>query len=81
MPLCSFCGITLSRGTGKMFVKKDGTIFFYCSNKCEKNHLKLKRTPHSKRWTADWAKQKQIKQKSKERGKKNDSTHACIVKA
>jgi len=23
-------------GTGKMYVKKDGTVYFFCSSKCEK---------------------------------------------
>jgi len=41
---CSFCGVTLEPGTGKMFVKKDGTIFYFCSTKCENNH-KLGRVP------------------------------------
>jgi nucleoside-diphosphate kinase len=42
--VCSFCGKQLEPGTGKMFVKKDGTIFFFCSTKCQNNH-KLGRVP------------------------------------
>jgi len=34
---CSFCGSALNPGSGKMFVKNDGTIFYYCSSKCQKN--------------------------------------------
>jgi large subunit ribosomal protein L24e len=37
-------------GTGKMFVKKDGTIFFFCSSKCQNNH-KLGRVPRRVPWT------------------------------
>lgn len=51
MPRCSFCGETLVRGTGKMFVHTDGRIAYYCSSKCEKNMLKLRRNPNVTRWT------------------------------
>ena len=33
---CSFCSSELKFGIGKMFVKNDGTIFYFCSSKCEK---------------------------------------------
>ncbi len=33
-----------------MFVKKDGTVLQFCSSKCEKNRLKLKRTPRKVTW-------------------------------
>jgi large subunit ribosomal protein L24e len=48
--ICSFCGASIEPGTGKMFVKKDGTILFYCSTKCQKNH-NLKRIPRRMPWT------------------------------
>jgi len=48
--ICSFCGLQLEPGTGKMFVKKDGQIFYYCSTKCQKNH-KMGRIPRRVRWT------------------------------
>ena len=38
-------------GTGLLFVKKEGTPFFFCSRKCEKNLLLLKRKPTSLKWT------------------------------
>jgi large subunit ribosomal protein L24e len=47
---CSFCGGPVEPGTGKMFVKKDGTIFYFCSSKCENNH-KLGRVPRRVEWT------------------------------
>ena len=40
---CSFCGAPIEPGTGKMFVKKDGTILFFDTNKCYKNMIELKR--------------------------------------
>jgi large subunit ribosomal protein L24e len=48
--VCSFCGKLLEPGTGKMFVKKDGTIFYFCSTKCQNNY-KLKRVPRRVQWT------------------------------
>lgn len=48
---CSFCGDKLELGTGKMFVKKDGSVLYFCSSKCEKNQLKLRRIPRKVRWT------------------------------
>ena len=47
---CTFCGNQLEPGTGKMFVKKDGTIFYFCSTKCE-NNQKLGRVPRRVQWT------------------------------
>lgn len=49
--MCSFCGNEVEPGTGKMFVRKDGTVFFFCSSKCEKNLLDLGRVPRTVRWT------------------------------
>jgi large subunit ribosomal protein L24e len=48
--ICSFCGETLEPGTGKMFVKKDGSILFFCGSKCQ-NNFKLKRVPRRVTWT------------------------------
>ncbi|MBW2993616.1 TRASH domain-containing protein [Candidatus Woesearchaeota archaeon] len=48
---CTFCGENIKPGTGKMYVKSDGKIFYFCSNKCEKNMLKLKRKPLKTKWT------------------------------
>lgn len=36
-------------GTGKMFVKNDGKIFYFCSSKCEKNMM-LGREPARTKW-------------------------------
>ncbi len=52
---CSFCGKDIEKGTGKMFVKKDGKVFWFCSTKCEKNLFKLKRVPRTTKWTAEAA--------------------------
>ncbi len=51
MAKCSFCGENIEKGTGKIYVKKDGKILHFCSNKCEKNMLKLKRKASYLKWT------------------------------
>ena len=51
MSECSFCGHTIEKGTGKIFVLKSGKVFNFCSTKCEKNLMKLKRTPRLIKWT------------------------------
>ncbi len=34
---CSICKLNVPRGTGKMYVRNDGRIFYFCSSKCQKN--------------------------------------------
>ncbi len=58
---CSFCGNDIEPGTGKMFIKKDGTVFYFCQNKCQKNLLKLGRVPHRTRWTTRYAEMKAVR--------------------
>jgi large subunit ribosomal protein L24e len=48
---CSFCGTDIEPGTGKMYVKRDGTVLFFDSNKCYKNMVELKRVPRKTAWT------------------------------
>ncbi|MFH2106600.1 MAG: 50S ribosomal protein L24e [Candidatus Micrarchaeota archaeon] len=48
---CTFCSEDLPRGTGLIFSKKDGTLSYYCSSKCKKNHISLKREGRRKKWT------------------------------
>jgi large subunit ribosomal protein L24e len=51
MPNCSFCDGTILKGTGLIYVKKDGTIFNFCSSKCKKNNLDLGREGRRQKWT------------------------------
>lgn len=48
---CSFCGEPIEPGTGKMYVKRDGTILFFDTNKCYKNMIELKRVARTTLWT------------------------------
>jgi len=53
---CSFCGKEIERGTGMKYVKNDGKIFYFCSRKCEKNMIILKRKPIRTKWTTFYKK-------------------------
>ncbi|MFW6233554.1 MAG: 50S ribosomal protein L24e [Nanoarchaeota archaeon] len=78
---CSFCGKEVKKGSGKMFVRDNGQILYFCKSKCEKNMLKLKRDARKFKWTNFYSKgesvqvdpkqtkQKQIKTRKKENGK------------
>lgn len=64
---CSFCGREVIKGTGKIVVKKEGTMHYFCSNKCEKNLLKLKRNPLKTKWTKEFRKQKELSKNEKKK--------------
>ena len=61
---CSFCSHEISPGTGKMYVTKQGKIFYFCTGKCEKNLLKLKRKARRVQWTETYRAEKAIRVKS-----------------
>ncbi len=50
MAKCSFCSNAAGVGTGKMVIDKTGKINWFCSRKCEKNLLKLRRDPRKFKW-------------------------------
>jgi large subunit ribosomal protein L24e len=48
---CSFCAEEIEPGTGLMFVKRDGSVFYFCSGTCRKHQLELHRVGHRLKWT------------------------------
>lgn len=46
---CSFCGSEIARGRATILAKKDGTLYYYCSSKCEKN-AGMGRVPRKLAW-------------------------------
>jgi large subunit ribosomal protein L24e len=56
---CTFCGESIPRGKGIMYVKTDGKVLYFCSRKCEKNMLVLGRKSRNVGWTEEYRKQKQ----------------------
>ncbi|MCD6491168.1 MAG: 50S ribosomal protein L24e [Candidatus Njordarchaeia archaeon] len=50
IPKCSLCEREIPPGTGLMYVFTSGRILWFCSNKCKKNFLVLKRKPSKLKW-------------------------------
>jgi len=55
---CSFCGNDIEPGTGRMFIRRDGTIYLFCSGKCQRNLLNLGRQARRTRWTRQFQRAK-----------------------
>jgi large subunit ribosomal protein L24e len=53
---CSFCGSAIEPGTGLMYIRRDGTRHTFCSSKCRRNLLDLKRVPRTVKWTQHYIK-------------------------
>jgi len=51
MPYCAFSNDEIPKGTGTMFVLKDGTVLHFCNSKCQKNYTNLKREGRLVKWT------------------------------
>ncbi|MBU4069602.1 MAG: 50S ribosomal protein L24e [Nanoarchaeota archaeon] len=43
MPKCVYCGKMYEVPQGLTFIKKDGTILYFCSSKCRKNMFMKRR--------------------------------------
>jgi large subunit ribosomal protein L24e len=48
---CSFCGEAIVPSRGITYIRNDGVIQYFCSSKCRKNTLFLKRDPRKYKWT------------------------------
>ncbi|EQD72070.1 Ribosomal protein L24e [mine drainage metagenome] len=55
---CSFCADEIEPGTGTMYVKRDGTVYHFCSASCRKQQLQLHRVGQRFKWTRAYALQK-----------------------
>ncbi|MHA1596718.1 MAG: 50S ribosomal protein L24e [Candidatus Asgardarchaeia archaeon] len=53
---CSFCGREIEFGTGITYILSDGRTLHFCSSKCKKNMLVLKRDPRKLKWTLKYRK-------------------------
>lgn len=49
--ICSFCNSEIEPGTGRMFVRDNASVFYFCSSKCERN-MNLGRNPRKVGWVA-----------------------------
>jgi len=62
--VCTFCGVEIEPGTGRMYVRKDGVTYNFCSSKCFKNLVELGRVPRRVTWTRYYEREKQVRLKS-----------------
>ncbi|MEM2948270.1 MAG: 50S ribosomal protein L24e [Candidatus Anstonellales archaeon] len=68
---CYFCGREIPKGRGLMFVKADGTTYYFCSDKCKKNSLKLKREGRKSKWTEKF---RRFREETKKTGEKEEKS-------
>ncbi|OGS41529.1 MAG: hypothetical protein A3K67_00205 [Euryarchaeota archaeon RBG_16_62_10] len=61
--VCTFCGDEIEPGTGRMYVKKDGVVYQFCTSKCFKNMVLLGRVPRRTTWTRYYEREKQVRMK------------------
>ncbi len=66
---CNFCGNSIEPGTGMMYIRVDGTVFYFDKHKCYQNYVSLGRVPQDTKWstlsrTASRWKDKAPKQKA-----------------
>ena len=59
MAKCTFCSNNIESGTGKIYVQKDAKVLYFCSMKCEKNHIKLGRKFLETKWSRKFKREKQ----------------------
>jgi large subunit ribosomal protein L24e len=61
--VCTFCGGEIEPGTGRMYIKKDGVVYNFCSSKCFKNLVELRRVPRRTTWTRYYEREKSVRMK------------------
>ncbi len=49
---CSFCNNEMPKGTGELYVLRDGTALPFCGSKCKANAVGLKREGRLVGWTS-----------------------------
>jgi large subunit ribosomal protein L24e len=76
---CSFCGDAIEPGTGKMYIKKDGSVFNFCTNKCKKNNIDLGRVSRRTKWTVRYGELK-ASALSRTKGTSEDTEEAPVEK-
>lgn len=54
---CSTCKSNVLKGSGKMFVRNDGRIFYFCGSKCQRN-WRMGREGKKLKWAASEKKAK-----------------------
>jgi len=63
MTKCVFCGMEKEPFKGVHLICNDGTVKFFCSSKCRKNALHLKRDKRKLKWTEFYIKKESSENK------------------
>jgi ribosomal protein L24E len=50
MRLCTYCNVDIPKGSGMLYVFKSGKTANFCSKKCEKHQIQLKRKSREMKW-------------------------------
>jgi large subunit ribosomal protein L24e len=85
MVKCVFCGKENDYFKGLHLVGNDGVVRYYCSSKCRKNALKLKRDKRKMKWTEAYhekvakTKEREVKRAEDAQEEKKDKK-AVVVK-
>jgi large subunit ribosomal protein L24e len=58
MTNCTFCSQAIEAGTGKLYIRRDGTMLHFCSAKCKRNQVDLGRVNRHVGWTQAYAEHK-----------------------
>ena len=81
---CIFCGKEQEDYKGTYLLKNDGSVNYYSSSKCMKNHLKLKRDKRKTRWAEAFhvtREKRKVKAKEREeKAKEKAAKKAKVVK-
>ena len=60
--ICSFTNEEIEPGTGMMYVRRDGSVYWFRDSKSRKNMLKLKRNARRLKWTRRYEKGGRVNQ-------------------
>ena len=77
---CTFCGKEQEDYKGLFYIKNDGSILYFSSSKCFKNHFKLRRDKRKIGWTEAFRLQRE-KRLAKDKDKKEKETKEVKEKA
>jgi large subunit ribosomal protein L24e len=55
---CAFCGREFPHGVGMLYVKRDGSVLWFCSGKCRVYMVEQKKDPRKLKWTVAGSKSK-----------------------
>jgi large subunit ribosomal protein L24e len=58
MHRCAFCGREFPHGVGMLYVKRDGSMLWFCSKKCRVYMVEQRKDPRKLKWAVAGSKSK-----------------------